>query len=183
MALRAGYYGIKRKLRDKLETVAAGWDNLFNSVNTPVEKTLTPAEGITLGSNTKCVKLGRIVDLYVSITSVSAEADTTTTLFTLPSDCLPLYSLFDVGYDSDGSAVRFNISSTSGNVQIRHLEAISNKTIVVHITFIAKPAPTRELSMAAAPEEIVKDEIEEPIVEKKTTKKKSTAKAETQEEV
>ena len=42
---------------------------------------------------------------------------------------------------------------------------------------------TRSLSIAAAPEEIVKDEIEEPVVEKKTTRKKSTAKAETQEEV
>ena len=42
---------------------------------------------------------------------------------------------------------------------------------------------TRSLSMVAAPEEIVKDEIEEPVVEKKTTRKKSTAKAETQEEV
>lgn len=42
---------------------------------------------------------------------------------------------------------------------------------------------TRSLSLAAAPEEIVKDEIEEPVVEKKTTKKKSTAKADTTEEV
>lgn len=42
---------------------------------------------------------------------------------------------------------------------------------------------TRSLSMAA-PEEIVKDEIEEPVVEKKTTtRKKSTAKADTTEEV
>lgn len=43
---------------------------------------------------------------------------------------------------------------------------------------------TRSLSTAAAPEEIVKDEIEEPVVEKKTTiRKKSTAKADTTEEV
>ena len=43
---------------------------------------------------------------------------------------------------------------------------------------------TKSLSMAAAPEENIKDEIEEPVVEKKTTtRKKSTAKADTNEEV
>lgn len=44
--------------------------------------------------------------------------------------------------------------------------------------------PVTRSSTAATPEEIVKDEIEEPVVEKKTTtRKKSTAKADTKEEV
>ena len=93
---------------------------------------------------------------------------------------------------ADACGSLFSSKSSSDRKPIANIRLGSNGKIVVAGEFAAGrsnnfsvmfifSAVSREL--ASAPEEIVKDEIEEPVVEKKTTRKKSTAKADTQEEV
>lgn len=262
MALRAGYYGVKRALKDKLTEIAGSWDSTIASLFPRNEQAILGAKNLLkiTGSSTEINGITFTVNSDQSIT-VNGTATGTAVFYVgwrpfstdkdvilsgCPSGGSKTTFRLDVGSQDladigNGSVIPAGYSSGEGcriviftgvqmtdkkfypmirlatdkdntfapyaktNLELTLAQtddetALSNhkttiNAIISAATGVADFAAfktamgaitpvTRSLSTAAAPEEIVKDEIEEPVVEKKTTtRKKSTAKADTTKEV
>ena len=259
MALRAGYYGVKRRIKDKIEEIAAAWDTTIASLFPRSEqavlgaKNLLPsysgtyttggvtytadANGVVTCSGTATgtsfwrksygsltLKKGKykiyggpdiatfagndvFVGLWNGTTYITPDAGTTDT-YTFTQDTsvqftirigsgidissYVFYPMIRLATDPDDTYVPYAMTNRELTLSEQDQKTAINAIITAATsaadftafkTAMGAITPvSRSLSMAA-PEEIVKDEIEDPVVEKKTTKKKSTAKAETTEEV
>ena len=168
MALRAGYYGIKKQLKQKLTEIAASWDDVKHNVD-GVEYIQADYGEVTLNS------LG-----YTGLTIPSVS-----------NKYCAGYSLLIGG---TGSAVYSALSATYDNtskmveaLRLKNLDATNGHTWTVLVNYIFIPfdmftfIDTTKNNKSIAEDD---PEISEDIaIKKTTTRKKSTAKAETTEEV
>lgn len=179
MALRAGYYGIKRKLKNKLEVIAAAWDGVFNATVLNESAVTNIPETATVDSETgnHLNRQGNIVTLNITLTGVTLP--TYTTLFRIPEGYRPQ------GYIKEYISGHLIQISSAGNCVSQ--SSIEDETLCFNLSWVTKSSlsKSKNISDDNLKDEIVKDEIiKDTVVEKKTTtRKKSTAQAETSKEV
>lgn len=185
MALRAGYYGVKRGLKDKLAQIAGAWDQVKNEVDDLIDidevdltsKVNSTNFSVETGGFVKYGKIGNVC----TITLAGITPTSTGNNKALLSDAnVPKALLQTIMPAVSGNGSSVGMINVPTNYVVLNIGTVG--TIYSSVTYLVDTRNTQSRT-AEAPEEIVKDEVEEPVVEKKTTRKKSTAKADTKEEV
>lgn len=179
MALRAGYYGLKRKLIDKLTSIAGGYDALAAKVSfldTTGAVTVTAPEGITVNANTQLKRSGRIVTgcIRLEFSEVPTAGSTIATI-ALP----PYSSTYQIAVENaGGKTMPVIVEKTTGNVKLfGAYQPSSGNQLIIMLSYVMEDPASKsddERSLEVIPEE-------EPVVVKKTTTRKSTKKTEEEE--
>lgn len=186
MALRAGYYGFKKKIKNKLEQIVAAWDELVAKNTYDTNLTLTLADGVTLNPSGSLIKVGDTVSIELNISADSFDTTAAEmTVGTVNFPCETPFYLFDVLSNSEPYAriATAFMRKTTGAIVIPKGAGITAKRIFIVGSYICTETPvTPNRLLSNNLSESLEDVVEEPITKKRTTKK-STAKADTTEEV
>lgn len=178
MALRAGYYGVKRALKDKLAVIASEWDNLINSL-TPTKYTVTAAEGVTLNINEVYVT-GNTVNVLLRL---GGTFDLTEDILLGVIDFKPAtdFAFLDIideatPYHVLGCAL---VRRTNGRIEIKKtIPDYTGSTLWIKGTYVYSGKVSASRGIEKNANDALIPEIEEPVVTKKRTTKKSTTKEE-----
>ena len=190
MALRAGYYGVKRALKDKLTEIAGAWDQVNNEVDALIDidevdltsKVNSTNFSVETGGFVKYVKIGNVCTITLAGITPTSTGNNKALLSDANVPKTLLQTMVPAVAGNGSSVGMINVPT---NYVALNISTVG--TIYSSVTYLVdtRNTQTRSLSTEAAPEEIVKEETtDELVVEKKTTtRKKSTAKADTNEEV
>ena len=176
MALRAGYYGLKRRFKDKLESIAGEWDGLISRL-TPTKYTVTAAEGVTLGINQVYVT-GNTVNVLIRL---DAPFDLTSDILVGVIDFKPAtdFAFLDILSTSTPYVVLGNalVRRNNGRVEIKKtISGYEGTQLWIKGTYVysGRVSDSRNVDSRSTDDnipEIIPQEDPEPITKKRTTKK------------
>lgn len=155
MALRAGYYGIKRGLKAKLTEIASAWDNLVDVVTT-----LNKIHFLSFSEEKTVATGGQNVDYDERITAAGYTS----------YDVLFLVGSISGANSAEGSSLKWlDTSQAKARLHISNSTGESKTWVIKGHLIIKEVDPSREVT--ASPEDVPEEVIEEPVTKKRSTKK------------
>lgn len=176
MALRSGYYGLKRGLKAKLTEIAGSWDEIISRL-TPTKYTVTAAEGITLNINQVYVT-GNTVNVLIRL---GGSFDLTSDIVLGVIDFKPAtdFAFLDILDEATPYKVLGNalVRRTNGNIEIKKtIPDYSGSTLWLKGTYVysGRVSYSRNVDTRSTDDiipEIIPQEDSEPTTKKRSTKK------------
>lgn len=177
MALKAGYVGIKKYIRDKLNTTYMSLLSTVNILNDTQGLTVTAPEGITVNANTQVKKSGRVVTgcIRLEFSEVPAAGST---ICTIP--VAPFSSTYNIAVENaGGKTMPVIVERATGNVKLfGAYQPTSGNQLIIAISYVAADLATRDANEGNR--EVIPEISQDPEpvtkITKSSTKKTATIK-------